>query len=111
VAKSPAELTVTLSPQARSMLDNLAGETPNQKIAHLLLRDIRRKLEACEDERLALELKYGMEYAEFKEHLDQGALGEPFDYELEQDAMRWADLLEEKRHWFQQLRLARDLIA
>ena len=111
MAKSPEDLTVNLSSQARSMLDSLAGETPDQKIAHLLLRDIRRKLEECEHERLALELKYGMEYNEFKQQLDQGALGEPFDYELEQDAIRWEDLPEEKRHWLQQLRLARDIIT
>lgn len=82
------DMTVTLSPKLQELLDNLAGETPDKKIAHLLLRDIRRNMELCEQERLGLEIKYGMEYGEFQRQLETGALGDAFSYDLEQDAMR-----------------------
>jgi hypothetical protein len=37
VTQSTKALTVTLSPQAQPLLDPLAGETPDPKIAHGLL--------------------------------------------------------------------------
>lgn len=103
-------VTMTLPQKMQPILDSLTGETPDKKIAHLLLSEIRRKLEACEQERLDLEIKYGMEYAEFKQQLEAGALGDEFGYELEMDAMRWDDLVAEKKHWFQQLQLAKELL-
>jgi hypothetical protein len=108
-SQAATAITMTLPPQMQPLLDSLTGETPDQKIAHLFVSEVRCKLEACEQERLDLEIKYGMEYAEFKEQLEAGALGEEFGYELEMDAMRWDDLITEKQHWLQQLRLAKDL--
>lgn len=103
-------ITMTLPPRMQPILDSLTGETPGKKIAHLFVSEIRCKLEACEQERLDLEIKYGMEYAEFKEQLEAEALGDEFGYELEMDAMRWGDLIAEKQHWLQQLRLAKELL-
>ena len=103
-------ITMTLPPKMQLILDSLAGETPDRKIAHLLVNDIRRRLEECEHERLDLEIKYGVEYAEFKQQLEAGALGDEFGYELEMDAMQWSDLIAEKQHWLQQLQLAKELL-
>jgi hypothetical protein len=103
-------VTITLPPTLQPILDSLVGTTPDEKIAQLLLGEISRNLAACEHERLQLEVKYGLEYAEFREKLETGALGDEYDYELEIDAMRWNDLIAEKQHWLQQLRLARELI-
>lgn len=105
------DMMVTLSPKLQELLDNLAGETPDKKIAHLLLRDIRRNLELCEQERLGLEMKYGMEHGEFQRQLEAGALGDAFSYDLEQDVMRWEDLIAEKRYWLQQVQHIRELLA
>ena len=105
----PETLTVELPSRVRPVLDSIAGETPNQKITNLLIGEIRHNLEACERERLALEIKYGLEHDEFKRRLEAGELGDEFEYPLELDAIRWDDLIVEKKHWLQQLSLLRDI--
>ena len=107
---SAASVTVTLPSQVQRVLESLTGTTPDQKIVHLLMGEIRRNLEACEGERLELEVKYGMEYDEFRQQLEACALGDEFGYDLETDAMRWDDLIAEKKYWLQQLRLTRELL-
>jgi hypothetical protein len=96
-------MTIGLPSKVRPILDDIAGETPDQKIAYLLLEAIRRNLEACEREQLDLEIKYGLEYEDFKRKLETGEFGNDFEYVLEMDALRWGDLTVEKRHWLQQL--------
>lgn len=108
MAEHPEMMTVELSSRVRPVLDSIAGETPDQKIANLLIGEIRHKLEACEQERLALEIKYGLEYDEFQRRLEAGELGDEFAYSLELDALKWDDLIVEKRHWLQQLSLLRE---
>jgi hypothetical protein len=103
-------MTIELSPEMRLVLNSIAGETPNQKIVHLLLGEIRHHLEACEQEQLELEIKYGMEYADFQRRLEAGELGDEFGYALEMDTLRWGDLIAEKKHWLQQLNLLKELI-
>jgi len=65
--------------------------------------EARRNLGACERDLLALEIKYGLEYEAFMEKLEAGELGDEFTYLLEMDALRWRDLIAEKKHWLQQL--------
>ena len=67
-------------------------------------QEIQRNLSACELEMLALEVRYGMSFREFDRQLEAGLLGDGFRWPLETDAMRWQDLIEEKRHWLSQLR-------
>jgi len=102
-------MTIELSPKVYPVLNSIAGETPDQKIAHLLLVQVRHHLEACERERLELEIKYGMEYVDFQRKLETGELGNEFGYALEMDAMRWDDLIAEKKHWLQQSSLLKEL--
>lgn len=104
-------ITVALPAAAQPILETLTGATAGEKIARLLLAEIQRNLEACEKERLALEVKYGIDYPEFQRQLESGALGDEFGYELEQDAMRWEDLITEKQYWLQQLCLAREWVS
>jgi hypothetical protein len=59
---------------------------------------------------LELELKYGIEYPEFRQKREEGTLGDEFGYALEMDAMRWDDLIVEKQHWLRQLRIIREWI-
>jgi len=47
--------------------------------------------------------KYGMTYDLFAAKLERGELGDPYGYELEQDAMHWEDLVTEKKMWLEQL--------
>ncbi len=74
-------------------------KTPDQKIENPLIGEMHHNLEACEQERLALEIKYSLEYDEFKRRLEAGELGDEFEYALELDALRWGDLIAEKKHW------------
>ena len=108
MAESAETMIVELPVRVRSILDSIAGDTPDQKIANLLIGEMRHNLEACEQERLALEIKYGLEYDEFKRRLEAGELGNEFEYPLELDAQKWDDLIAEKKHWLQQLSLLRD---
>ncbi|RLC89441.1 MAG: hypothetical protein DRI37_03785 [Chloroflexi bacterium] len=98
-------MTIKLPPEIHPILNSVAGKTPSEKISKLLLNEIRRYLKACEQERLELEIKYGLEYTDFQQKLAAGELGNEFEYDLEMDALRWGDLIVEKKHWLQQLNL------
>ena len=108
MAESAETMIVELPLRVRPVLDSIAGDTPDQKIENLLIGEVRHNLEACEQERLALEIKYGLEYDEFKRRLEAGELGDEFEYPLELDALKWDDLIAEKKHWLHQLSLLRD---
>lgn len=97
-----------LPPKIQPILENIAGKGLNDKIARLLAGELRRCLSECEQEILQLEIKYGCEYEEFKEQLRKGRLGDEFAYPLEQDAMRWEDLVTEKRHGLKQLKIVEE---
>jgi hypothetical protein len=93
-----------VTPQLRSVLDRIEGDTIDQKIVHLLANELRRRLQDCEQEILDLEIKYGLMYEQFQTRLGAGELGDPFSYPLEQDAMRWDDLVTEKKQWLAELK-------
>jgi hypothetical protein len=109
MAENPETMTIELPSRVRPVLDSIAGETADQKIANLLIGEIRHNLELCEQERLGLEIKYGLEYDEFKRRLEAGEFGDEFEYTLELDALKWGDLIAEKKHWLQQLGLLRNI--
>jgi hypothetical protein len=93
-----------VAPEMQKVLDRVDGETIDQKLVHLLISELRRRLQECEGEILELEIKHGLMYDEFQARLQAGELGDPFSYPLEQDAMRWDDLMAEKEHWLSQIR-------
>jgi hypothetical protein len=82
----------------------------DERITHLLLHQLRRYLEECEGEMLDLEIKYSLTYDQFKARLERGELGDPFSYPLEQDAMRWDDLMVEKHQWLSYLKSVESLL-
>jgi len=98
-----ATLNIAISPHVRPVLESMAGETPDQKITNLLLGELRRNLQACDQELLDLEVKYGLEHKAFVQKLASGRLGDEYSYELELDAMRWHDLIAERKYWLKQL--------
>jgi hypothetical protein len=49
-----------------------------------------------------LEVKYGLEYENFRRKLESGDLRDEFGYELELDAMRWEGLVIERKRWLGQ---------
>lgn len=98
-----------VAPQMRRLLAHIEGETIDQKIGHLLDHELRRRLQACEQEILELEIRYGMMHDEFQAQLQAGGLGDPFSYPLETDAIRWEDLVAEKQEWLSQIKAIQDL--
>ncbi len=76
----------------------------DEKLARLAANELRRYLEDVEHEALEFEIKYGVNYEQSAEKLERGELGDAFAYEREQDAMRWEDLVDEKKMWLEQLR-------
>lgn len=69
----------------------------------LSVYELRRRLRGCERGILELETRHGTICDEFRLRLEAGELGDPFSWSLEQDAVRWHDLLDEKEHWLSQL--------
>ncbi len=99
-----------LASRLRPILEDLAGQDLNDKITRLLANELRRYLAECEQEILQLEIKYGCEYDEFKQRLRKGQLGDEFAYPVEHDAMRWEDLITEKRHWLKHLKTVKNFL-
>ena len=64
---------------------------------NIFVRGLRDLLRECEQELLDLEIKYGFSYEEFKNKLEKGEFGGQFSYPVETDALRWDDLILEKK--------------
>ena len=100
---------LTLSSPIKEILEKVGGE-PESTALGLLISGIRENLRGCELEILELETKYGYSYETFKDRLASGELGEEFSYAIEKDAMRWEDLLIEKRNWIEMIKKIENLI-
>ncbi len=101
---------VQIAPQLEPVLERMQGATLNEKLAHLVANELRRYLEEVERESLEYEIKYGVNYEQFTTKLERGELGDPYAYEVEQDAMRWEDLVDERKMWLEQLRRVGGLV-
>ena len=97
-------VAIQIMPQLVPVLERMQGETLDEKLVHLVANELRRYLEEVEHESLEYEIKYGVNYDQFAAKLERGELGDPYAYELEQYAMRWEDLTDEKKMWLEQLR-------
>jgi hypothetical protein len=60
---------------------------------------------------LELEMKYGYPFEIFKDKLTSGQLGDEFSYDMERDAMKWEDLLIEKRNWIEVIKKIENLMG
>ncbi len=94
---------LTLSSPIKEILEKIGGE-PESRAIGLLISGIKENLKECELEILELETKYGYPFEIFKDRLALGQLGDEFSYDMERDAMRWEDLLLEKRNWIEMIR-------
>lgn len=100
---------LTLSSPIKEILEKIGGE-PESRAIGLLISGIKENLKECELEMLELETKYGYPFEIFKDRLASGQLGEEFSYDMEKDAMRWEDLLIEKRNWIEMIKKIENLI-
>ena len=100
---------LTLSSPIKEILEKIGGEPENRALG-LLISGIKENLKECELEILEFETKYGYPFEVFKDRLALGKLGNEFSYELEKDAMRWEDLLLEKRNWIEVVKKIENLM-
>jgi hypothetical protein len=99
---------LTLSSPIKEILGKIGGE-PESRAIRLLISGIKENLKECEFEILEFETKYGYPFEIFKEKLTSGQIGDEFSYDMERDAMRWEDLLIEKRSWIEMIRKIENL--
>jgi hypothetical protein len=99
---------LTLSSPIKEILAKIGGEPENRAIS-LLISGIKENLKECELEILEFETKYGHSFEIFKDKLTSGQLGDEFSYDMERDAMRWEDLLIEKRSWIEMIKKIENL--
>ena len=100
---------LTLSSPIKEILEKIGGEPENRAIG-LLISGIKENLKECELEMLELETKYGYPFEIFKDRLASGQLGDEFSYDVEKDAMRWEDLLIEKKNWIEMIKKIENLM-
>lgn len=100
---------LTLSASIKDLLERFGG-VPEDRALELLISGIKENLKECELEILELETKYGYPFEVFKNKITSGQLGNEFSYDVEKDAMRWEDLLIEKKNWMEILLKIRSLI-
>ncbi len=100
---------LTLSSPIKEILEKIGGE-PESRAVGLLISGIKENLKQCELEMLELETKYGYPFEIFKDRLASGQLGDEFSYDMERDAMRWEDLLIEKRNWIEMIKKIENLM-
>jgi hypothetical protein len=95
---------IELTPTLRDTLKRL-GEVEENALL-IFVRGLKELLKECDEEILDFEIRYGSSFDQFNESLNDGRLGDPFSYPLEKDAMKWEDLMMEKKHL---LNLVREL--
>lgn len=100
---------LTLSSPIKEILEKIGGE-PESRAVGLLISGIKENLKECELEMLELETKYGYPFEIFKDRLASGQLGDEFSYDMEKDAVRWEDLLIEKRNWIEMIKKIQNLM-
>ena len=89
---------IELSPNLKEIFRFKGAEGREDEVAlGLLAAGLRGFLRECDEEILEFEIKYGLPFEKFKEELDLGKWGAPHSYPLEKDAMRWEDLVIEKK--------------
>ncbi|GJQ51019.1 hypothetical protein KsCSTR_47550 [Candidatus Kuenenia stuttgartiensis] len=94
---------IELSPNLKGIFKEF-GEKAEDIVMKALSAGLRELLRECEEEILEFEIKYGLSFEKFKEHLEKGNVGDFHSYPLENDAMLWEDLEEEKRIRLESLR-------
>ncbi len=101
---------LTLASPMREILEKIGGE-PEGRALELLIAGIKETLKECELELLDLETRYGFSFDVFKAKLESGELGSEFSYDIEKDAMKWEDLITEKKNWIDILKRIEVLVT
>lgn len=96
--------TLQLPASVREILESTRGDDLEQKVFHLLLSDLERRLHFCSDRILEFEKKYGMSFTEFAEVWQRDGGFDKYSHEVERDYMEWESLDDEHQLLLLQLR-------
>ncbi|MCD6167620.1 hypothetical protein J7K19_13120 [bacterium] len=80
------------------------GETVTEKIKGLVIDSLCKKLRECEEEIYQYEIKYGMDFDEFKRAWEEDKIPRRYSHQIERDFMVWEGLEAERRKWLSKIK-------
>ncbi len=103
-------LTLNISKNILKFLQDMEGDTLEEKIVRLLSRESTNLLRECEDEIRGFELKYKMTFEKFAEAWEKGEIPAKWSHPVERDYMVWEELEAERKEYLSQLKEIEDLL-
>lgn len=95
--------TVRLPDALRDALEYLEGENLDNKLAQVVMNDLKRRLQTCSQRIVDFEAKYGMEFEEFTHAWRAAEIPNRHSHEVERDYMEWESLHDEFKQLLSQL--------
>jgi len=87
--------TVQVPDSVKGIFEYLEGETADQKLVHLVINDLERRLQTCSQRIVRFEAKYGMRFEAFAQAWQVEQISNPYSHEVERDYMEWESLVDE----------------
>ena len=87
-----------------SLIQYGEGETMEERIKGLVIDSLCKKLRECEEEIYQYEIKYGMNFDEFKRAWEEDKIPGKYSHQIERDFMVWEGLEVERRKWLTKIR-------
>jgi len=87
--------TVEVPDSLKGIFEYLEGETADQKLVHLIINDLERRLQACSQRIVKYEAKYGMRFESFAQAWQAEQITDRYSHEVERDYMEWESLVDE----------------
>ncbi len=87
--------TVEVPDSLKGILEYLEGETTDQKLVHLIINDLERRLQTCSQRIVKFEAKYGMRFEDFAQAWQAEQITDRYSHKVERDYMEWESLVDE----------------
>ena len=79
----------------KGIFEHLEGETSDQKLAHLIVNDLKTRLRRCSQRIVKFEAKYGMRFGAFAQAWQAEEITNRYSHTVEHDYMEWESLVDE----------------
>jgi hypothetical protein len=96
--------TLQISDSVKELLEYAEGNSLDDKLVKLVVSDLEKKLAICAERLYEFERKYALNFNEFKNTWELGAMSDKYSYSVESDYMEWESLDDEHRLLLSQLR-------
>lgn len=87
--------TVKVPDSLKSIFEHLEGETTDQKLVHLIINDLERRLQTCSQRIVKFEAKYGMRFEDFVQAWQDEQITDRYSHKVERDYMEWESLVDD----------------